>query len=138
MFDALNKGKEWKETIKPFNFFLVGFQVMEEDGQAIKPIAPFSKDPQKIVYEPFLNKYTGDIKRGPEFFKPLSMTILQYADHPEYKYEGDIGQMKRRHIHVDSVILIGKKLTILMTNLWMYGRLRFSLTSRRLWIRYWN
>lgn len=37
------------------------------------------------------------------------MTILQYADHPECKYEGDIGQMKRRHIHADSVVQIGKE-----------------------------
>jgi len=109
MFDSLNEGKEWKETIKPFNFFLVGFQVIEEDGQAIKPIAPFSKDPQKIVYEPFVNKYSGDIKQGAEFFKPLSMTILQYAEHPEYKYKGNVGPMKRRHIHADNVVLIGKE-----------------------------
>lgn len=109
MFDTLNEGKEWKEQIKPFNFFLVGFQVIEEDGQAVIPIAPFSKDPQKIVYEPFLNKKTGDIKQGPQFFKPLSLTILQYADHPEYKYEGDVGPMERRHIHADSVVLIGKE-----------------------------
>ncbi len=47
--------------------------------------------------------------QGTEYFKSLNMTILQYADHLEYKYEGDIGHMKRRHIHADSVILIGKE-----------------------------
>ena len=30
-------------------------------------------------------------------------------NHPEYKYERDIGQMKRRHIHANSVVLIGKE-----------------------------
>jgi hypothetical protein len=29
----------------------VGFQIIEEDGNAVKPLAPFSKDPQKIVYD---------------------------------------------------------------------------------------
>jgi hypothetical protein len=37
------------------------------------------------------------------------MTILQHANHPEYKYDGKIGQLKRRHIHADSVVLIGKE-----------------------------
>jgi hypothetical protein len=71
--------------------------------------SPFSKDPQKIVYEPFLDYNTGEIKQGAEYFKSLNRTIFQYADHPEYKYEGDIGQMIRRHIHADSVVLIGKE-----------------------------
>jgi hypothetical protein len=37
----LNKVKTWKEQIKPFNFFLVGFQAIEENDKAVKPLAPF-------------------------------------------------------------------------------------------------
>jgi len=105
----LNKDKEWKEQIKPFNFFNVGFQTIEEDGKAVKPLAPFSKDPQKIVYQPFIDYQTGKFKEGSQYFKPLSKTILQYIDHPENKFEGDIGVLKRKHIHVDGVIYIEKE-----------------------------
>lgn len=108
-FKKINESQPWSKQIKPFNFFNVGFQTIRDDGKPIKPLAPFSKDPQKIVYEPFLDYNTGEIKQGAEFFKSLNMTILQYADHPEYKYEGDIGQMERRHIHADSVVLVGKE-----------------------------
>jgi hypothetical protein len=41
--------------------------------------------------------------------EPLSKTILQYINHPESKYEGDIGQLERRHIHVSEIVHIGKE-----------------------------
>ncbi|KXS40223.1 MAG: DNA-directed DNA polymerase B, partial [Methanolobus sp. T82-4] len=96
-FKKLNKGKSWKEMIKPFNFFLVGFQAVEKDGRAIKPLAPFCDNPQKIVHEPFIDYETGEIMQGSHYFKSLSKTILQYAEHPEHKFEGDIGLLERRH-----------------------------------------
>ena len=39
----------------------------------------------------------------------MSKTILQYINHPEYKYEGDIGQLERRHIHVSELVHIGNE-----------------------------
>lgn len=45
----LNKGKPWKEQIKPFNFFLVGFQAIKENGKYVKPLAPFTKNYQSMV-----------------------------------------------------------------------------------------
>ncbi len=108
-FKAINQRKAWSEPIKPFNFFNVGFQTIEEDGNAVKPLAPFSKDPQKIVYNPFIDYQRGEVKEGSHYFKPLSRTILQYVDHPENKFEGDIGVLKRKHIHVDGVVYIGKE-----------------------------
>lgn len=108
-FKKLNKGKDWKEQIKPFNFFLVGFQAIIENGKAIKPLAPFTKDYQKIVYEPFIDYETGEIKEGSQYFKPLSITILQYIDHLENKFEGDIGVLERKHIHSNGLIYIGKE-----------------------------
>jgi len=39
----------------------------------------------------------------------LSRTILQYIDHPENKFDGDIGLLERKHIQVDGVIYIGKE-----------------------------
>ena len=108
-FKKLNKGKDWKEQIKPFNFFLVAFQAIIENGKAVKPLAPFTKDYQKIVYEPFIDYETGEIKEGSKYFKPLSRTILQYIDHLENKFEGDIGVLERKHIQADGLIYIGKE-----------------------------
>ena len=91
------------------NLFNVGFQTIEEDGNAVKPLAPFSKDPQKIVYEPFIDYQTGEVKEGSHYFKPLSRTILQYVEHPENKFDGDIGVLERKYVHVDGVVYIGKE-----------------------------
>jgi hypothetical protein len=108
-FKRMNEGKPWSKQIKPFNFCNVGFQTSKDDGKPVKPLAPHSNDPQTIVHEQFIDYNTGEIKQGSKYFKSLNSTILQYADHPEYKYKGKIGQLKRRHIHADSVVLIGKE-----------------------------
>lgn len=34
---------------------------------------------------------------------------MQYAAHPEHKFEGDIGLLERRHIHADGILYIGKE-----------------------------
>ncbi|MDD4438250.1 MAG: hypothetical protein PHS04_09480 [Tissierellia bacterium] len=108
-FKKLNEGKSWKEQIKPFNFFLVGFQAIEENGKLVKPMAPFTKDYQKIVYEPFIDYETGEVKEGSKYFKPLSRTILQYVEHMENKFDGDEGVLERKHIHADGLVYIGKE-----------------------------
>ncbi|MGA2914246.1 MAG: hypothetical protein ABSE07_12130 [Methanoregula sp.] len=108
-FKFLNEGKKWHEQIKPFNFILVGFQVTRDGKTPVKPLSPYTKDPQTIVYESFLDYETGEVKQGLQFFKPLSKTILQYIDHPEYKCDGDIGQLERRYIYVSEIVHIGKE-----------------------------
>ncbi|AFV22405.1 hypothetical protein Mpsy_0192 [Methanolobus psychrophilus R15] len=47
--------------------------------------------------------------QGSHYFKSLSKTILQYAEHPEHKFEGDIGILERRHVYADSILYIGKE-----------------------------
>jgi len=108
-FKTLNECKEWHEQIKPFNFCLVGFQVKRDGKKPVKPLSPYSKDPQTIVNEPFIDYETGINKQGLQYYKPLSKTILQYIDHPESKYVGDIGQLERRLIHVSEIVHIGKE-----------------------------
>jgi len=34
---------------------------------------------------------------------------LQYVDHPENKFDGDIGVLERKSVHVDGVVYIGKE-----------------------------
>jgi hypothetical protein len=108
-FKSLNESKEWHEQIKPFNFCLVGFQVKRDGKRPVKPLSPYTKDPQTIVYEPFIDYETGMIMQGVQYYKPLSKTILQYIDHPEFKFEGDVGQLERRHILVKEIVHIGKE-----------------------------
>jgi len=105
----MNNAKSWEEQIKPFNFYHVGFQTIEENGKAVKPLAPFSNSPQSIVYELFIDYETGEIKQGSHYFKPLSRTILEYVNHPESKFDGDVDILERKHIVADSVIHIGKE-----------------------------
>lgn len=52
---------------------------------------------------------TGLNKQGSRFFKPLSRTILQYVDDPEYKYQSDVGSLIRKLINVNDVLIIGKE-----------------------------
>ncbi|WP_406661962.1 hypothetical protein V7O66_05450 [Methanolobus sp. ZRKC3] len=71
--------------------------------------SPFSNNPQSIVYEPFIDYETGEIMQGSHYFKSLSKTIIQYAEHPEHKFEGDIGVLERKHVHADGILYIGKE-----------------------------
>ena len=108
-FNKINCEKSWNNQIKPFNFYLVGFQVVKENGKFVKPLAPHSDDSQSIVYDPFTDYESQKVKQGPHYFKQLSRTIIEYANHPESKFEGDVGILERKHIHADSVIYIGKE-----------------------------
>jgi hypothetical protein len=107
--ETKNERKPWKEQIKPFNFFLVGFHTIKENGKVVKPLAPFIENYQTIVYRSFIDYETGEIKQGSQYFKPLSETILQYVEHPENKFDGDIGVLERKYIQADDLIYIGKE-----------------------------
>lgn len=108
-FDGFNKEKSWNEQIKPFNFYLFGFKMQTENGAPVNPISPFSRDPQTIVHREFIDYQTGEVKRGSHYFKPLSQTILDYANHPEYKFARSVGVLERRHLVVEDVVHIGKE-----------------------------
>jgi hypothetical protein len=104
-FRLVNRGKQYNGIIKPFNFFLIGFGNMKE----IKPVAPFSRDPQTMPYSKFINYKTGELMEGQQYFKSLSDEILHYINHPESKLIGDIGILQRRHIGAESFVYIGKE-----------------------------
>ena len=61
------------------------------DGEKIKPIAPFNKNPQIAVEKEFIDYNTGNTFQGREHWKTLSDVFLDYIDHPETKFEGDVG-----------------------------------------------
>ena len=68
-----------------------------------------TRDYQKIVYEPFIDYETGEVKEGSQYFKPLSKTILRYIEHPENKFEGYIGVLERKHIQAGGLVYIGNE-----------------------------
>jgi hypothetical protein len=104
-FKLMNKGKSYRESIKPFNFFLIGFG--NKDG--VKPIAPYSKDSQSMPYGEFINYKNGKKMKGQEYFKSLADELWAYINHPESKLDGDIGILQRKHIVANKVICIGKE-----------------------------
>ncbi|WAI01359.1 hypothetical protein [Methanogenium organophilum] len=109
IYKTTNNGKEWSEQIKPFNFYLIGFQAFEENGKSVKPICPFSKDSQEAVHRPFIDYQSGEMKEGTHYFKRLGKTISQYLAHPEHKFEGNVGLLERKHIVADGLLHVGKE-----------------------------
>lgn len=106
-FKKYNGSKPLSEQIKPFNFLLIG----QGSNKKIKPIAPFSKNPQEAVFGEFLDYNSCEVLRGEEHWRPLSEIILNFLDHPESKFENgkEVGIMKRRHLKNGTITFIGKE-----------------------------
>ena len=106
----MNEGKTFDRQIKPFNFMLGGNgATINGDGEKIKPIAPFNKNPQVTIEKEFIDYNTGDTLQGREYWKPLSDVFLDYIDHPESKFEGYVGVLQRRYLKPDGCVYIGKE-----------------------------
>ncbi len=103
-FNKINKKKNYDKSIKPFNFILVG-----TGKKDVKPVAPFSKNSQEVVYNKFIDYNTGEVLKGIEYWKPLDITLHEYKNHPESKFDGELGVLKRRKVNVTDVIHIGKE-----------------------------
>jgi len=74
------------------------------NGVSVKPLSPFSKDSQTIIHQEFIDYQTGERKQGSHYFKSLIQTILGYANQPEYKFGGDVGQLERKCIVGEDVV----------------------------------
>ncbi|MBP1908253.1 DNA polymerase [Methanolobus bombayensis] len=109
-FERMNEGKPFDKQIKPFNFMLVGSgATINEDGEKVKPVAPYNNNPQVAIENEFIDYNTGDTLQGREYWKPLSDVFLDYINHPEAKFEGDIGVLQRRHLTPTGCVYIGKE-----------------------------
>lgn len=109
--ELINEGKPYDKQIKPFNFILVGMgnKKETEEGKIVKPIAPFRKDFHKVVYEDFVDYNSGKILNGIEYWKPLDWIYWEYKNHPESKFEGNVGILQRKHLVVKNITHIGKE-----------------------------
>jgi len=106
---TINKGKEYSKQIKPFGFISVGIGTIKENGEQIKPIAPFNRNTQITARNEFIDSRTGKTLQGTKYWKTLDKVIDHYIEHPESKLEGNIGCLKRRHMKVDTIMPIGKE-----------------------------
>lgn len=103
-FRKLNKKNSYHEKIKPFNFCLVGF-----GNGDVKPLCAYKKDSQEAVFDEFIDYTTGKILSGIQYWKDLSQIFWDYLNHPESKFDGDIGILHRKHLQISNVITIGKE-----------------------------
>jgi hypothetical protein len=99
--------------IKPFNFVIVGigYRTNPSSNESVIPMIPFTKKIDQAPYAPFVDYKTGvECKDNTKFYwKPLSEYIFDYMNHNDNKYDGDIGELKRKHVFIDGVDLIGKE-----------------------------
>jgi hypothetical protein len=110
-FDRLNAGKPYDLQIKPFNFCIVGFGnfLDEQTGKVVKLLSPYKRNAQQCPCDPFIDYESGKELQGSQYWKPFGDVLWQYINHPEAKFDGDIGVLSRKHVTINSVTHIGKE-----------------------------
>ena len=108
-----NGKKRYQNQIKPFNFSILGFSnlVNPETFELIKPFAPLRKPAKLAVYDHFTDYHDKSRPklRGKQYWKPFWDIFLEYLRHPEAKFEGETGILKKKHIVADRILYIGKE-----------------------------
>lgn len=69
----------------------------------------YSSNPQTVVNDEFINKHTGELMQGEQYFRTMYDVISKYMVKPEYKLSGDKGVLERKHVIGKKVIPIGKE-----------------------------
>ena len=105
-------------NLRPFNKILVGAGCkIDENGNVVIPTLPYLDGRQRecIQYMPFTNYSTGE--KFPysadtvPYWKPLSETLDDYANHRETKSGGDVGLLSRLRMKIDrnQIKYVGKE-----------------------------
>ena len=110
-FERLNEGKPFDRQKKPFNFCIVGFSndVDGITGKIVKPLAPYRKNAQQCPYDSFIDYESGKELKGQQYWMPFVDVFWDYVNHPEAKFDGNVGVLLRKHVKVGSVVHIGKE-----------------------------
>jgi len=105
-------------NLRPFNRILVGAGYKTDDnGNVVIPTLPYldAKNRECIQYMPFTNYATGekfpDSADAIPYWKPLSETLDDYADHKEAKSGGDVGLLSRLRMKIGRNLIkyVGKE-----------------------------
>lgn len=99
--------------MKAFNFVTVGvgYKIDPKTKAAVIPVVPYSKDADAVRYKPFIDKHTGELysEHTEQYWKPMSRLFYEYLNHPESKFDGDIGTLQHKHINITGIGYIGKE-----------------------------
>lgn len=132
-FAALNRGRAYRDQIKPFSFMLIGHgdplaplpSGMSSDQ--LTPIAPYTAKPEELLSLPWVNRHDGRRLRvttapqgeaGAVRLKTYRDVIREYRLHPDAKsgdpaggqaHRGSVGLLPRLHIRATEVRHIGKE-----------------------------
>lgn len=108
-FAAHNAGKPYPDRVRPFNFLLA--MQAKPQLKAIKPVAPYDKNPIKSLVRCF-DRATGESVSKSQL-KTYLDGLAQYHLHPETKFLNgdylDTGKTQRRHVVVNAIQHIGKE-----------------------------
>ena len=108
-FRRTNKDKR----LKPFNFVIVGIghRLDPSTKEPIIPIMAYTKNTDIVPFSPFTDYKTGkEYKDNTRFYwKPFSEFLFGYMDHNDGKYDGNIGELKRKYIDIGEIEHIGKE-----------------------------
>ena len=109
-----------KRRILPFSFMIVGqaFRINPTTNEPIIPVVPFTKDRSAVQYQPFFDLKTGKVytENTEYYWKPLSEVFFDFYNHKEEKFDGDIGELTRKHIVIDDINFVGKEINDLETS----------------------
>jgi hypothetical protein len=99
--------------MRPFNFMIVGqaYRVDPITHEPIIPVIPITKDTDTIPYQPFFDLKTGKVytENTQYYWKPLSEVFFDFYNHKEEKFDGDVGELQRKHITIESIDFTGKE-----------------------------
>lgn len=108
-FRRTNKNKR----LKPFNFVIVGVghRLDPSTNEPIIPLLAYTKNTDIVPFSPFIDYKTGkEYKDNTKYYwKPFSEFLFGYMNHNDNKYDGDIGELRRKQIIINDIEHIGKE-----------------------------
>jgi len=128
---GLNKGKTYRDQIKPFNFLITCHVKPFGHRTDINPekfhlIAPYELDPNKWTRMNWVDQYSAEVFRiSPDYSSRKTIRVKTYGDviseyefHPEPKCADSngytcrnetVGLLHRRHVRIGGIVPIGKE-----------------------------
>ncbi|MDE1825337.1 MAG: hypothetical protein KGH61_01675 [Candidatus Micrarchaeota archaeon] len=101
------------KRLKPFNFVIVGigYRLDSSTKEPIIPLLAYTKNTDIVPFSRFIDYKTGkEYTDNTKFYwKPLSEFLFAYANHNDNKYDGAIGELRRKQIVINDIEHIGKE-----------------------------